>query len=57
MVKGSGALHNSHQIKLYLEVHSMHSNIHLNHLLDTKEQLFFSLCRKLRLGFHPMGRD
>lgn len=43
MVKGSGALPNSHQIKLYLEVRGMYSNIHLNHLLDHKEQLFFSL--------------
>lgn len=43
MVKGSGALHNSHEIKLYLEVHGMYGNIRLNHLLGNKEQLFFSL--------------
>lgn len=57
MVKGSGALYNSHQINPYLEARGMYSDFQLNHLLDNSEHLFFSLCREFRLGFQPVRKD
>lgn len=57
MVKGSGALYNSHQINPYLEAHGTYSDLQLNHLLDNSEHLFFSLCREFRLGFQPVRKD